>query len=794
MAGGGTLVVYPEAIRLVGPFSVERLLVLAEDDGGRRIDITREASIECMNPAIAGIGSADGEARPAVLPASDGATHLRVAWRGRAIELPVTVAGLAEPAPPSFENDVVARLTRAGCNGGACHGAQHGKGGFKLSLLGYEAEDDHVTITRESEGRRVVLFDPPRSLILEKPLLAVPHAGGRRLEPGSASHRAIESWLEAGAPGPSPAESAPTSVEIHPGNTVLAPGEEALLVVTARFPDGSLEDISGKALLSSLDDGVAALLPGAVVKASGAGETSIMARYRGLAAVSRVTVPFRRIEGYPEIEARGFIDELASRKWKSLGILPSKRSSDADFLRRVYLSAIGTIPSAEEARRFLDDAAPDKREKLIDEVLSRPEYVDYWTLRWGDILRIDRQKMGEKGMWSFYSWVRTAVREDRPLDRFVEELITAQGSTFISGPANYYRSSRKPQELAETTSQVFLGLRLQCAQCHHHPFEKWSQDDYYGMAAYFGRLGVKGSSEFGVYGEEQVVFVKKDGEVRHPKKGKTVAPKPLDADPADDDVDRRRALARWLTSKDNRLFARNLANRFWGYMFGRGIVEPVDDLRVTNPPSNPELLDALADELVKGGFRQKHIIRTILRSSVFELSSRENREDGLAADRFFARYPVRRLQAEVLLDAIAQVTAVPERFPGLPSGTRAIQLPDARFESYFLQSFGKPRREIACECERVSLPNMAQALHLMNGDFIGGRIEDSKGRAGRLISEKTADGPLVEELYLAALGRRPEASEAARAGEYLAAAPSRKEGVEDLLWALLNSSEFVFHR
>jgi hypothetical protein len=752
----------------------------------------RATRITSLDPRVAGTGTLPGETRPAIFPAGDGETRIRVEAGGRAIDVPVAVSGFAADAPPRFAHDIVAGLTRAGCNSGACHGSQHGKGGFKLSLLGYEPDLDHIAITRDADGRRVVLFDPPRSLILEKPLLLVKHGGGRRFERGSPLEAAIEKWLGAGAPGPTPGDPVVSSIDVFPPERVLAAGEETYIAVTARLSDGTAEDVTGKALISSLNDGVAAVDASGLVTARGPGETSVMVRYQGQASVARMTVPHRKLEPYPAFAGTGFIDEAVSRKWAKLGLLPAEAAGDAEFIRRLFIVAIGTLPSPKEVEDFLDDASPDKREKMIDRVLERPEYVDYWALKWGDVLRIDRQRMGEKGMWSFFNWVRGALRENRPLDRMVEELITAQGSTFTTGPANYFRTSRNPNELAETTSQVFLGLRLQCAQCHHHPFEKWSQDDYYGLAAYFSRLGVKSSGEFGVYGDENVVYVKTDGEVRHPKTGKVLAPKPLDAAAADDPIDRRRALARWLVGKENRLFARNISNRLWGYVMGRGIVEPIDDLRVTNPPTNPELLDGLADELVRSGFDQKQVLRTILRSRVFQLSSRTH-PGGEPDETFFSHYLIRRLPAEVLFDAVVAATGVPEGFSGLPGGTRAIQLPDARFESYFLQSFGKPRREIACECERVSLPNMAQALHLMNGDFLQRRVSDEKGRAGRLVKENAPDEAAVKELYLATFSRRPSAEEGSRAREAIAAAPSRKEGVEDLLWALTNSSEFLFN-
>ncbi len=516
-----------------------------------------------------------------------------------------------------------------------------------------------------------------------------------------------------------------------------------------------------------------------------------MVRYRGNANIARFSVPYFNLTGYPRLARANFIDDLVAARWREMGLKPSARCTDAEFMRRAFLDVLGTLPQPDEVRTFLGSTDPQKREKLVDQILTRPEYVDYWTLKWGDLLRVNRARLGDKGMWSFYNWLRSAFRRNLPLDQFAQDLITAQGSTFSVGPANYYRVVSTPADLAETTSQVFLGVRLQCARCHHHPFEKWTQDDYWQLAAFFSRVGLKSSQEFGLYGGEQIVRLSSSGEVANPRTGQAMKPTPLDGLPTDDPVDRRRALARWLSSPENPLFARNIVNRYWGYLTGRGIVEPIDDLRVTNPPSNPALLDALAKDFVDHKFDVKHLIRTILTSETYQLSSnptRDNKQDEV----FYTKYAVKRLGAEVLLDAVDAASGSREQFSALPSGMRAVQLPDPGVQNYFLDTFGRPAREITCECERSVEPNMAQALHLMNSDFIQNKVVDPKGRVAGLLASKKTDDEIVEELYLLTFGRLPTPEETSRAELSVAGAHTKKEGLEDLLWALMNSREFMF--
>ena len=801
-----SLFVYPDEVDLVRQDAVQRLVVWGELEDGKFYDLTDHDAlrIESSDPAVVKIGRSDEGARPAVrvgptLHAKGGAAQVRVRLGDHIAETAVRVQSPKGVERPRFVHDVLARLTHAGCNSGSCHGAQHGAGGFKLSLLGYEPDIDFIEIARGAGGRRVDPVDPDRSLLIAKPRGLIAHEGGVRFRENSPTHKALRGWIESRAPRD--AKDAPhvESLSVFPRERRLSLEQSMHFIVTARLSDGSREDVTGRALLESLNTGVASVSPSARVVATGRGETSIMVRYQGQADVVRVTVPFRDFVDLASFEPRSFIDEHVARKWSKLGLEPSATCSNGEFIRRLFVASIGTLPTPEETRSFLDDPSPDKRDRLIDAVLERPEYVDYWTLKWGDLLRVNRTNMNEKGMWAMHNWLRAEVRANRPLDQVVSRLVTAQGSTYTSGPTNFFRVAQKPKDLAETTAQVFLGVRMQCAQCHHHPFEKWTQEDYWGLAAYFSRLGIKSSSEFGVYGREQVVYVKPSGEVRHPKTRKVVPPRPLGAGDteskpgaADASGDRRRALASWLTSKDNRLFSRNLANRFWGYVFGIGIVEPIDDLRVTNPPTNPELLDALADALVEGRFDQKALLRTIFRSRVFQLSSRTETQTR-GADFFFATYPTRRLSAEVLHDAICSATQVPEPFSGLPAGSRAIGLPDSNYSSYFLQSFGKPKRVMACECERVSRPNMAQALHLINGDFIERRVSHAKGRVAKLLAAKVSDEKIIDELYLATYSRRPIEAEVARVRGLVAASPSRKEAFEDVLWALCNSAEFLFN-
>jgi hypothetical protein len=694
--------------------------------------------------------------------------------------------------PVSFRNDVIPVLTKLGCNQGACHGAQHGKGGFKLSLLGFEPEPDYDQIVKSAEGRRVCLSFPVESLLLLKPTRAIAHGGGKRLVPGSREERILMRWLEQGAPPPRDDDPMTVGLTVEPPQRRLQPDQTQRLAVTALMSDGTRRDITGDARFDTLSEGIATVRPDGLARAVGRGETNIMVRYQGHAAMARLTIPF----GPPlpfTFEPRNVLDEKAAQKWRELGLAPSARCTDSEFLRRAMLDAIGTTPTPDEVDAFLADPSPDKRARLVDALLERPEYVDFWTLKWGDLLRVNADKLGPQGMLAFNFWLRNAFRSNKTADRMMGELITAQGSIYTNGPANYFRVASNPEDLAETTAQVFMGVRLQCAKCHHHPFEAYGQDDYYGLAAYFARIRTKRSDEFGLFGREQVIYLARSGEVRQPRSGKVMQPRPLNAEPDDDPIDRRRALAEWLMKPDNPWFARNIVNRYWGYLMGKGLVNPIDDLRATNPPTNPELLDALAAEFVRSGFDLKQLLRLILNSGVYQLTSATTPENRLDTT-YFTHYTAKRLTAEQLLDAVNEATGTIEKFPQRPSGTRAIALPDPNYNSFFLDTFGRPIRAIACECERSGDPTLGQALHLMNGETLNRKLAQRDGRLARMLKDpKLTDETLVQYLYRVTFARPATAAEVETARSVIAEAPDRASGAQDLLWGLINAKEFLFN-
>ncbi|MCH7687225.1 MAG: DUF1553 domain-containing protein [Planctomycetes bacterium] len=529
----------------------------------------------------------------------------------------------------------------------------------------------------------------------------------------------------------------------------------------------------------------------------------IMVRFEGQAEISTFAIPYAESVKLAGWKNNNFVDELASAKFRELGIEPSPLCDDATFIRRAFLDAIGTLPSIAEVQSFVKSDDVKKREKLIDRLLGltgdpkldiyNDRYTSYWTLKWSDLIRNRSNTVGEQGMWAMHNWIRASFRENKPFDKFVTELVTAKGSIYMNGPANYFRINRNATDLTESTAQLFLGIRLQCAKCHHHPFEKISQDDYYGFAAFFARTGTKSSEEFGLFGRESVVVVRSSGEVRHPKTGKNMKPTPLGGEPVDHPLDRRIPLAKWLTSGENEYFAKSVVNRYVSYLLGRGLVEPVDDLRQTNPPTNEALMDALAHEFVDSGFNIKHLIKTIMTSRLYQLDSQPTKENA-SDDRFYSHYKVKRLSAEPLLDAIDKATGVKTKFQNLPLGTNAIDLPDAEYPNYFLTTFAKPKRASVCECERSPDENLAQALHMLNGDILAGKVAHKNGRVAKLLAAKKSQEEIITQLYLGALSRYPTESEQAACQKIVEESPNPKEGYEDLLWALINSKQFLYVR
>ncbi len=802
-AAAAPLQVSPEQFALRGPLDRLQFAVLEPTADARGRDVTAAATYRCQPPGVVEI-SPSGFVRPL----ANGDVVVHVEHAGHSAQSRLSISGMPHDNDPgaavSFRLDVMPILVRSGCSGGSCHAAQYGQGGFKLSLFGYAPEQDHPAMVRELQGRRVSLVHPADSLILKKALLEVSHGGGMRFTPDSYDYDVLHSWLASGAPAPAKEEPKVVDLDVIPAEHLYEVGETRQLRVEAVYSDGARRDVTSAALFDSMSDVVAAVSKTGYVTCEGSGQTPIMVRYQGQAKISMVVAPFAKDVDLSQFQPANFIDELVLKRWQRLGLEPSPVASDEVFIRRVFLDCLGTLPPPERVQAFLASTDPDKRTALVDELLGltgdpardvwNNEFSAFWALKWGDLLRNNRNKLGDGGMWALYNWMRASVRENKKIDRMVHELITAQGSVFESGPANYYKIARTPEDLAETTAQLFLGVRLQCAKCHNHPFEVYSQADYYSLAAFFTRVATKNSLDFGAQGGDSAVVLKRTGSIRHPRTGQTMTPQPLLDQPVDPDgyLDLRRPLADWLASKDNRQFARNMANRFWGYLMGTGLVEPIDDMRATNPPSNPQLLDALADHLIQHNYDLKQLLRAILVSQTYQLSSTPTPANA-SDERFYTHYKVKRLPAEVLLDAIDSVCGTQEKFAGIPLGTRAIELPDNNYTSYFLDTLGRPERVITCECERTAEPNLAQVLQIANGELLNRKITDAKGRIATLVKSKAADEVIIDAIYLAAVSRAATPHEHAACREILQRAPNRQEGLEDLLWALINSREFLFN-
>jgi hypothetical protein len=724
----------------------------------------------------------------------------RPASAGEGPERAFAGADANRPAAWSFRNHVLPVMTKMGCNSGACHGAAAGKNGFKLTLRGYDPELDYQTLTREAAGRRINKLEPARSLLLLKPTATIAHGGGKRFEVGSLEYRVLAEWIAAGIEPPSESDPQITRLEVLPENSTLAIGGEQQLMVRAHFSDGHAEDVTRWAKYSSADAAVATVGDDGRVKMQGNGEAAITVWYLSRVAFASLRVPFPNQVGaklFDEARRNSFIDDLVLKKLGQLKIAPSPACTDAEFLRRAYLDAMGVLPTVEEARAFLADASRDKRARLVDRILERPEFVDYWAYKWSDLLLVSSKQLSAKNVRSYYNWVRESVAENKPWDRFVRELTVASGNSQETGAVNYFLIHKNTIDLAESYTKAFLGLSITCARCHNHPLEKWTQKDYYAFANLLSRVSIKN----GAAPSEVTVFASPAGEINHPRLGKPLAPRPLDGAqmPADWKGDRREYLARWVTSTENASFARALVNRVWGNFFGRGLVHPVDDLRMTNPPSNEELLAALAKDFVAHGFDVKHLIRLIMNSATYQLSA-EAGEMNVKDDRYYSHYLVRRLPAEVILDAISQVTGVTEKFPGYPTGTRALQLPDTRVESYFLTVFGRPVRENTSAAERQQDPNLTQALHVINGATLNKKLMDPQSIINRLVKQGDSDQAIIEHLYLAAYSRYPSREEQSKltaalgqTSEGRASGDARREALEDLAWAVLTSKEFLFN-
>lgn len=800
-SGQDGLRLLPAEVSLSGAEAQQTLLV-QEMLGGQDVgQFTGPVTFESSDTSIVRIR--DGLA----VPVANGQATITAKAGDRTATATVAVRDMDKPFIWSFRNHVESVLAKTGCSSGACHGAQAGKNGFKLSLRGYDPESDFRTITRQARGRRVVPSDPGRSLLLTKPSGGVPHRGGLRFRPNSREYRAIADWIAAGTPAPRSDDPTVERLQILPDATLAAPGREQQFAVLAHFSDGRVEDVTRWAKYTSANEEVASVDEYGKVKVSGYGEGAITAWYLSKVVIATVTSPFpneARAEQFASFAPKNFIDELTLAKMKALKLPPSPPATDAEFLRRLYLDLIGVLPSGDEARDFLADASPDKRDRMIERLLARPEFVDYWTYKWSDLLLVSGEKLSVSALWSYYSWVRGHVEANTPWDKLVRELVTARGSTLENGGANFFILHRDPLDLAETTTVAFLGTSINCARCHNHPLEKWTNNQYYAFANLYSRVRTKSAGGDG----NHLVFAADDGELIQPLSGRPQPPAPLDGTPLAPETagDRREALANWLTSPDNPYFSRAIANRVWANFFDVGLVEPVDDMRLTNPASNEALLGALAKHLAENRFDLKSLMRSIVQSRTYQLSSAPLAENS-GDRRFYSHYYPRRLMAEVLLDAFSQVSGAPTEFNKTsdndgaltdrpyPKGYRAVQLPDSNVASYFLKTFGRPEREITCECERSAEPSMVQVLHIANGNTVNEKLAAANNRLDQLLAANLPAERLVEEAYLSGLARFPTAEEKTQLLDVISAAPpdERRVVLEDLFWSILSSREFLFN-
>lgn len=786
-------VLFPAKVALHGKADRQRLILTASRDG-RPADVTRSARFHSETPTVVQV-SADG----VVTPVADGEGVIVATLEGQQARATVAVKAGDQLLPVTFERDVMPVLTRLACNSGACHGKASGQNGFRLSLLGFDPEGDYGALVKETRGRRVFPAAPDHSLLLLKAAGLLAHGGGKRLTVGDDHYQSLRSWLASGTPR-TPADAAVVQrITIEPPERVLTNLAEQQLLVTAHYSDGTTRDVTHLATFQSNEAVIAGVNTDGRVKAGALpGEAAIMARFMEKFAVCNIAIPLTGsvpAETYASLPRRNFIDGHVWTKLQSLGITPSDLANDATFHRRAYLDVIGRLPTADETRAYLADSAADKRAKLIDQLLERPEYADFWANKWADLLRPNPYRVGIKAVYNLDAWLRDAFRRNLPYDQFVRELLTAQGSTFRNGATVLYRDRRDPDEITTMTSQLFLGIRLDCARCHHHPFEVWSQDDFYSLAAYFARVGRKGTGiSPPISGGEEIVFTAARGEVKHPVTGKVMPARPLfgKAAETDGDTDPRRALADWVVAKENPYFARVIVNRVWADLMGRGLVEPVDDLRATNPPSNGPLLEALADDFRQQGHDLKKLIRTIMASHVYGLSSLPGGRNTVDI-RNHSRHYRQRLRAEVLLDAVTDITDVPETFTALPPRGRAMELWTVRTQSVFLDSFGRPDPNQDPPCERTGETTVVQVLHLMNSPNLHRKVTADGGRAARLAASQKTAQEIVDELYLMVYGRSPTEDERSICLKVFAEKnTTRRQAIEDLMWALINTPEFVF--
>jgi hypothetical protein len=788
------LEIFPEKLALETKRDQHQVVVMATFADATTRDVTRFAGLRVADGKLA---SLEGDI---LKPLADGGTtELVASIGGQTVKAPLEVRGGHKDRAVSFQLDVMPIFLRGGCNAGGCHGAARGKDGFRLSLFGFDPQGDYVRLTREMVGRRINLAIPDESTLVEKAVGAVPHSGNQCYTPESRYNQIILEWIGSGAPADAKDVATVTGIEVYPKQMVLeGKNNSQQMTVRATYSDGTDRDVTKLALFMSNNDPTATVNADGLITSAERGSAFILARFDVYSVTAQVLVIPEKIQyERPKLAEVNYIDTLVNENLHKLRILPSGICTDEEYVRRAYIDVVGLYPKPEEVRAFLADANPKKREALIDGLLQRKEFTELWVMKWAELLQIRSNIPGNNNRPPFYknallyhNWLSERIAKNVPLDDIVVELLSATGGTVSNPPVNFYQTELDQLKLTENVAQVFMGMRIQCAQCHNHPFDRWTMDDYYGFKAFFSQIGRKNTDD----PQEVIIYNNKSGESRHFVTNAVMKPKFLGGDTPElkPGEDRRRVLAEWLVSPKNPYFARNIANITWAHFFGTGIVDPVDDVRVSNPPSNPELLAALAENLVTSKYDMRKLVKDICTSMSYQRSTKVN-ETNAGDKKNFSHAQVRRVRAEVLLDAISQITETPNKFQGLPLGARAVQIADGAVSNYFLTTFGRAKRESVCSCEVKMEPTLSQALHLMNGDAVNDRIRQGKVVA-KLIEAKKSDREIVEDLYLRVFGRLPLDKEWQPIQQTLAASSDqRQQTLEDVFWALMNSKEFYFN-
>lgn len=780
-----SIAVFPPDVNVQSARGKQKIIVQATYADGITRDVTAQAKVTVGDSKIAKVDKAE------ILPVGDGKCSVTVEFEGKSAQIPVEVKDATKDRPISFKLDVMPIFLRNGCNQGGCHGAARGKDGFRLSLFGFDADGDHYRLTRELNGRRINLAIPEESLLVEKSIGKVPHTGGQKFAAGDEYYNDMIRWIDAGAPQDTAGVATPISVDLFPKSALMdGKGSTQQLIVRAKYSDGTERDVTSLALFLSSNDNSGKVSPNGLVTAGDRGEAFVMARFSTFTVgVPFIVLPKDLKFSAPNAPEKNYIDTLVNTKLKNLRIAPSAVCSDEVFLRRAFIDLNGMLPSVEEYKSFMANKSPDKREQLVKDLMDRKEFSELWVLKWAELLQIrSSNQVSYKATLLYYNWLQDRIGRNVPLNQWVQELLGANGGTFNNPVTNYYQNETDILKVTENVAQVFMGMRIQCAQCHNHPFDRWTMDDYYGFAAFFTQIGRKRTDD----PRELVVYNSGTGEINHPVGGRRMAPKYLGGDSPDvTGKDRRALMAEWLASPKNPYFATNLANMVWSHFFGLGIINEVDDVRVSNPPSNAALLEELGKKFTEYNYDFKKLVRDIVLSNTYQLSTQANPSNE-SDTKNFSHASIRRIKAETFLDCISQVTETKNKFPGLPLGARAVQIADGQVSNYFLTTFGRATRESVCSCEVKLDPTLSQSLHLLNGDATTQRITQGN-LVGKLLKEKKTPEEILDEIYIRCLSRMPSADEKTKVLALVNAEKDKKQVLEDAFWAVLNTREYMFN-